>query len=130
MITDGISFRQFDNPLLPKDFGEPFQAEPRPDLLGARFSDLGGDRPQIKTYFFELKKTLHFAFATGFISMLALMAVALDFLQYWNGEKSFLPPAVAVFFGLTALFLALVAIYSCHVCLKYFNQTVQEVCKI
>jgi hypothetical protein len=129
MITDGILFRQVDNPLLPKDFGEPFQAEPHPNLLGARFSDLGGDRPQIKTYFAELEKTLMFALSTGFISMLALMAVTMDFIQYWNGGKSFLSPTAATFFGLMSLFLAIVAIYSCLTCIRYFKQTVREVCK-
>ena len=123
MISDGLLFRQFDNLSLPKDFTRPFPSEP--ELLSARFSDLGGDRPQVKTYLSEVRKTLHFALATGFISMLAFMAIALDVIQYWNSEKNFLPPTVAIFLGLIALFLAVVAIYSQHICLKYLEQ----VCK-
>lgn len=130
MISDGLSFREFDNFPLRGDFGRRFPQEPPHDLTsGARFSDLGGDRPHIKAYLSELEKTFLFAFSTGFISMLAFMAVAMDFFQYWNGEKSFLPPAMAVFLGLIALFLALVATYSCFVCRNYLRQTVREICK-
>jgi len=54
--------------------------------------------------------------------MLGLMMVSLDFIKYWNGEKNFLPPTVAVFFGLICLFLALVASYSCLTCINWLKR--------
>jgi len=58
--------------------------------IGARFLDLGGSRPQIKTYLVELQKSFIFAVLTGLISATALILVSLDLNLAWNGNPNLL----------------------------------------
>ena len=106
---------------------ENFPAEQR--SIGARFLDLGGDRPQVREYLSELQRSFTFAIQTALASLAVALLAFMDLTWSVEGSKNFLHPAIDFLFGVAALFLAAVAIFSCARSIKYLKETVREICQ-
>ena len=128
MMPAGVLLNQFDCQSLLNV--ENFRSLTEPGhQSGARFLDLGGERPQIRTYLPQLQRSFLFAMSTGFISMAVVLLVFMDFNLSWYGGTSLFHPIADFLFGLTALSLAIVSALSCITSIKYLKQTVREICK-